>query len=376
MVVGWARYNPFRRKFCRLILLVVIILNFGIAILFPKKVFSDGMARKLVADQDIPRSTSVVDERNSTVGGAPSIAPNLTVHAMTTAKYTSSGDAVTEGTKHVNPHDFKYVYNEPDRCEKGENASDAFLLVLVLSSPDHFKQRTAIRDTWGGVANVDGHDVRVLFLLGQNSPANGTLESLVRAESEQFHDIIQEDFIDSYENLTLKTIAVMKWTMTFCPKVAYVMKADDDVFLHIYNLVWFLSNQTASTLNNYILCARFAGVKPIRDPKNKWYMPESQFPGGVYPVYCSGPGYVMSSDLPAVIYETSLDTPVIRLEDAYVGVCLKGRGVSVMNHEGFYFFTQPYSFCNRRSTMILWHNTGPDQMRKYWGSLFTETCEN
>lgn len=40
----------------------------------------------------------------------------------------------------------------------------------------------------------------------------------------QHHDLIQSDFIDSYLNLTIKTMVIMDWLSTYCPAAAYAMK--------------------------------------------------------------------------------------------------------------------------------------------------------
>lgn len=56
--------------------------------------------------------------------------------------------------------------------------------------------------------------VKVLFLIGE-TPSNETQLRIVQ-ESDMFGDVIQESFIDSYNNLTLKTIMMLKWVTTNC----------------------------------------------------------------------------------------------------------------------------------------------------------------
>ena len=36
-------------------------------------------------------------------------------------------------------------------------------------------------------------------------------------ENLQYHDLIQSDFTDSYNNLTIKTMVIMDWLATRCP---------------------------------------------------------------------------------------------------------------------------------------------------------------
>lgn len=56
--------------------------------------------------------------------------------------------------------------------------------------------------------------VKIVFLVGQ-IPNNETQARIV-TESEQYGDVIQEGFLDSYNNLTLKSIMMLKWVTINC----------------------------------------------------------------------------------------------------------------------------------------------------------------
>lgn len=56
--------------------------------------------------------------------------------------------------------------------------------------------------------------VKIVFLVGQ--PTNNDTQTLINAESDLNGDLIQESFLDSYNNLTLKTIMMLKWVNTNC----------------------------------------------------------------------------------------------------------------------------------------------------------------
>lgn len=56
--------------------------------------------------------------------------------------------------------------------------------------------------------------VKVVFLVGQTT-SNET-QAQIGLESEQYGDVIQESFLDSYNNLTLKTIMMLKWVTVNC----------------------------------------------------------------------------------------------------------------------------------------------------------------
>lgn len=74
-------------------------------------------------------------------------------------------------------------------------------------------------------------------------------------ESAKFGDIVQESFLDTYHNLTLKSLALLKWVNLTCfhdnqtnhlPK--YVVKTDDDIFINVDRLVKVLMEKPYAKL--------------------------------------------------------------------------------------------------------------------------------
>jgi len=43
--------------------------------------------------------------------------------------------------------------------------------------------------------------------------------------------------VDTYRNLSYKTISGLKWVTHYCPASSYVLKIDDHVFVNIFNLI-------------------------------------------------------------------------------------------------------------------------------------------
>lgn len=162
-----------------------------------------------------------------------------------------------------------------------------YLLVLVHSQPEHFKERQLIRRTWGSVGEVGGRRVKLVFLLGKyaNSPhgrqrpqrwhkkarfsenkisiksrslnRNGffksshyhsekyktdAIDKLVLLESDLNADIVQGNFVDHSQNLTYKHVMGYKWVSETCSdKPRFVLKTDDNVFVETYHLFNFLT---------------------------------------------------------------------------------------------------------------------------------------
>ena len=130
----------------------------------------------------------------------------------------------------------------------------------------NFQERAAIRDSWASDSNAN---TKVIFLLGHIGNDTSALQINVTKESEEFDDIIQEDFIDSYANLTVKSLMLLKWFKQHCEKVPYVLKTDDDVYINLKNLFQVVeTNKKPNLLLGTLIC----GANPIRDPYNKWYV--------------------------------------------------------------------------------------------------------
>ncbi len=110
--------------------------------------------------------------------------------------------------------------------------------MIVCSAVKNFDERQVIRDTWAKDQR-ELSNVKVIFLLGQLK--NATFQSNVTAESETFGDILQEGFIDTYANLTVKSMMLLKWYTKECHKVPYVLKTDDDMYINLKQLFQLVS---------------------------------------------------------------------------------------------------------------------------------------
>ena len=122
-----------------------------------------------------------------------------------------------------NPHNFNYLINPKDSlCGK----EDVDLLILVTSSLKHADRRLAIRETWGSQLALQKTNAKILFLLGNTLVRDDSLEHEIKTENENYGDILRENFLDSYQNLTLKTIGGVKWGAIFCEQALFVLKTE------------------------------------------------------------------------------------------------------------------------------------------------------
>ena len=173
----------------------------------------------------------------------------------------------------------------PDKIcsSKPSNATD--VLVIVCSAMSNFVERQAIRDSWASETNSDLSNIKVIFLVGHVGNESSPLQVNVTRESEIHGDILQEDFIDSYANLTVKSLMLLKFFTQNCDQVPYLLKTDDDVYINLVNLNKLVQmNRKPNLLIGSLIC----GAVPIRDPYNKYYAPKYMYDKKRYPNYLSG----------------------------------------------------------------------------------------
>ncbi|XP_038139460.1 beta-1,3-galactosyltransferase 2-like [Cyprinodon tularosa] len=293
---------------------------------------------------------------------------NISIEGKLTADTSQSHGGVLNVSLSHGP--FPYIINEPQKCT--ENRLPPFLVLLISTEARQVEARNAIRQTWGNESVFPSVGFIRLFLLGKKEGELGLLQQrMVEAESRRHHDIIQQDFLDSYQNLTIKTLMGMNWVAMHCPEASYVMKTDSDMFVNTEYLIYKLLRPDQKPRKNYFTGNNMRGFAPNRNENSKWYMPPELYPGDKYPTFCSGTGYVFSGDLAGKIYRTSLRIRRLHLEDVYVGICLAELQIEPTPPPNGFLFNHwrvSYSSC-KYSHLITSHGFHPNELLKYWHHL-------
>ncbi|XP_074836308.1 beta-1,3-galactosyltransferase 1-like [Carettochelys insculpta] len=263
----------------------------------------------------------------------------------------------------VYPYSYRFLLNEPDKCR----ARVPFLVLLVVTEPQDIMVRNVIRQTWGNESAVPGVSILRLFLVGLHPRYGTPLKQLLAEESDLHHDIVQQDFLDAYNNLTLKTLMGLEWVSRHCPNASYVVKADSDVFLNMEFLVRRLLQPQRPPKKDYITGYIYRNTGPLRSKAYKWYVPREVYPNDTYPPYCGGPAYVLSGDLAKKVYGVAQTLQVIHMEDAFVGICLHRLGINVTNSPWglFNVYKLEYEKC-RFSRLVMVHHYGPTDLLRIW----------
>ncbi|XP_072906348.1 beta-1,3-galactosyltransferase 9 [Hemitrygon akajei] len=210
--------------------------------------------------------------------------------------------------------------------------SDLFLLAVVSSKAENRTRREIIRRTWANVTKVQGYHLMTLFAIG--IPQAPATQEDINEEFANHEDIIQGTFLDSPSNNIHKTIMIIRWVVTFCPKALFILKSDEETFVNYRSLMEYLLGLKRHAEDLYIGRV-YHQVLPIRNPLSKHYMPVSRYSEKFYPDYCSTTAYVISQDVARKIFVVSLVTDTSMPEDVYVGICAKKAGVVPIHSSRF-----------------------------------------
>jgi beta-1,3-galactosyltransferase 1 len=203
-----------------------------------------------------------------------------------------------------------YLIENTHLCSSVNNLS---VLVVVNTATDHFERRLAIRETWTNDKYYNHLGiVRVVFLIGK--PKNGIIQEIINKEANQFKDILQGDFADTYFNLTHKGAMGYKWITERCRNAEHILKVDDDFVINMF-LYFQKIYRHKSVKNAHVFCDY--GTTPVfRDKRIKWFVSENQFRGVKnYTNFCRGKFVSIKNDIVPSLYISASKTPFFKIDD-------------------------------------------------------------
>lgn len=215
------------------------------------------------------------------------------------------------------------------------------VVIAVHSHPNNFDERDAIRHMWMHHAIATGK-IAVIFCIGKSPEKEDMTNQRVRKESDEYGDILLEDFVDSYDNLTIKSTLMLKYFHNNDIGTKVIFKVDDDVFVNPTELLRQVRYWSYSTDGFHkVMFGHAFNAPPIRlttifAPQKKWIMPRWMYPQDFYPTYLSGSGYIIPSSEITCLYEAALETPLVYLEDVFVtGILAETCGIRRQHNEFF-----------------------------------------
>ena len=222
--------------------------------------------------------------------------------------------------------------------------TNGLLLMLIISAPFHTNERQVVRQTWLsylvnnsrslGRSNVrafkDPTDaandliIHYWFVCGHYYDNESDIEGAVNNESNVYGDILRLEYTESYILLVHKTLSSLRFASKM--DVRFVLKIDDDVYLHFPRMIWWL--RTASLPEKLYGGYLMTKAKPIRKPLHKWHVSKQHYNKTFFPPYCNGPFYFMSRAAVLEVLEASFtEGSSFPLEDVFIGILAQKVGL-------------------------------------------------
>lgn len=123
----------------------------------------------------------------------------------------------------------KILIDKPDICSGNSD------LVIAIKSGYGTRRRVVQRKTF--LRNVKSMGVNYFFVLG--NIINKTKFRRAIKEDKKYHDLVIGQFIDSYHNLTRKSIFTLRFIRNRCPD-KWFLYIDDDAILNIKNILEYI----------------------------------------------------------------------------------------------------------------------------------------
>ena len=207
--------------------------------------------------------------------------------------------------------EFLKVFKSPLLGAERRCSDESKILVALTSAAANRVRRQAIRETWSQFVRASNQTI--LFFVAQ--PRDVNLRWQIELESQKYQDIVLLPVQDTYYLLTFKILAVLNWAHKNCPKLAFVMKCDDDFYLDWPSLFRYMDGKSSKDLfygelNIY--------TKVNRDRASRWYMPESEYPAAYYPNFLRGSPYFVSYSLLPKLLKAATRGKWLYVDDVFI----------------------------------------------------------
>ncbi|KAB1216700.1 putative beta-1,3-galactosyltransferase 18 [Morella rubra] len=175
------------------------------------------------------------------------------------------------------------------------------LFIGILSAGNHFAERMAVRKSWMQHKLIKSSNAVARFFVALHARKEVNVE--LKKEAEFFGDIVIVPYMDNYDLVVLKTVAICEYGVRTA-SAKYIMKCDDDTFVRV-DAVFDEAKKVPDGRSLYIGNINYFH-KPLRYgkwevtyevPENLLALIPLEWPEEDYPPYANGPGYILSSDI-------------------------------------------------------------------------------
>ncbi|KAJ1438991.1 Glycosyl transferase, family 31 [Sesbania bispinosa] len=239
------------------------------------------------------------------------------------------------------------------------------MFIGILSAGNHFAERMAVRKSWMQNSLIKSSKVVARFFVALHHRKDVNAE--LKKEAEFFGDIVIVPYMDNYDLVVLKTVAICEYGVRTV-SAEYIMKGDDDTFVKV-DAVINVARNVRDSMSFYIGNINYHH-KPLRH--GKWTVTYEEWPEEDYPPYANGPGYILSSDIARYIV-SDFEMHKLRLfkmEDVSMGMW-----VEQFNRTKPVHYSHSFKFCQFGCVEGYYtaHYQSPRQMMCLWDKMQQQT---
>ncbi|RDX66429.1 Hydroxyproline O-galactosyltransferase GALT6, partial [Mucuna pruriens] len=234
------------------------------------------------------------------------------------------------------------------------------LFIGILSAGNHFAERMAVRKSWMQHKLIKSSHVVARFFVALHGRKDINVD--IKKEAEYFGDIIIVPYMDHYDLVVLKTIAICEYGIrTMAAK--YIMKCDDDTFVRVDSVI----NEARQVQSKSLYMGNMNyHLRPFR--RGKWAVTYEEWIEEEYPIYANGPGYIVSADIAQFIVSEfeKRKLKLFKMEDVSMGMW-----VEQFNSTRPVEYVHNLNFCQHGCIEDYYtaHYQSPRQMTCMWEKL-------
>lgn len=217
---------------------------------------------------------------------------------------------------------------------------------IIRTHPRNLRWRSIVRSTWAASLKNS-----LVFVLGVERI--GEMTEMVQAEGKIYDDLIVFDMIDTYSNMTLKSLNILRWIERSCQAPRFFIQGDPDIIAFPDEIASYTSTLDANFIAVYGKC--WKGAKARREDSSKWALSPLVYASVTYPTYLAG-GAWLFTPATAIRLLMALEKPLfyIHIDD----MLISGIFAELMNVQricldtiGYLYEFEPLEQC--RSDQIL-----------------------
>ena len=166
---------------------------------------------------------------------------------------------------------------------------DRRMVTFIKTGRGNMKQRELIRE----LVNTLGKGIQPYFVIGLGSDD-------IQDEIDKHGDLIEGDFLDTYENLPLKTMLGYQFAVHNCANVDLFFYQDDDIFMRFDEFLEKNITPSRDVKSPFMICP-MGGSAPMNPTTRTNYFRKHYSPIDLLPPnyrivpYCNGPCVLLTS---------------------------------------------------------------------------------